>query len=207
MSILQGLLGLAFFIGVAWLLSEQRDRVQVRWIIAGLGIQWSLALLLLKVPLIQGLFVPLSDGVNALQAATAAGTHFVFGYLTGEATPFDILHPEHSFIFAFQVLPLVLVVSALSALLFHWRILPPIIHGFSWLLRRSFGIGGALGFSTAANVFVGMVEAPLLIRPYLAHLSRGELFAVMVAGMATVAGTVMVFYASILGEIIPNAMG
>lgn len=207
MPILQSLFGLTVLVAVTWLLSESRRHVRPRHVAAGLGIQLVMAVLLLKVPFVHDLFVPLGDVVVALQRATEAGTAFVFGYLGGGGTPFDIHHPEHAFILAFQALPLVLVISALSALLFHWRILQPVIHAFSWVLQKSFGIGGALGFSTAANVFVGMTEAPLLIRPYLASLSRSELFAVMVGGMATVAGTVMVFYASLLAPVIPDAVG
>jgi CNT family concentrative nucleoside transporter len=110
-------------------------------------------------------------------------------------------------VLAFRALPLVLVISALSALLFHWRILPLVVRAFSKLLQKAMGIGGAVGVSTAANVFVGMVEAPLFIRPYLRNLGRGELFMVMTCGMATVAGTVMVLYASVLGSVVPDALG
>jgi len=207
MTIIQSLLGLAIFIAIAWMMSEQRHLVRPRIIIAGVGIQFILALLLLKIPIIHDVFTPLSEVVAAVQKATQAGSSFIFGYLGGGDTPYDLTHPQNSFILAFQALPLILVMSALSALLFHWRILPPIIHAFSWLLRKSLGIGGALGLSSAANILVGMIEAPLLIRPYLASLTRSELFAVMVGGMATIAGTVMVFYASILGGVIPDAMG
>src|SRR5229473_2665585 len=97
---------------------------------------------------------------------------------------------------ALNALPLVLVVSALSALLFYWRVLPWIVKVFSFLLQKTMGVGGAIGLSSAANVFVGMVEAPLIVRPYIRNMSRGELFILMSCGMATVAGTVMALYAS-----------
>jgi CNT family concentrative nucleoside transporter len=97
--------------------------------------------------------------------------------------------------------------SVLTTLLFYWRVLPPIVRGFSWALERTLGIGGAVGLSTAANIFVGMVEAPLFIRPYLARLTRGELFIVMTGGMAGIAGTVFVLYATILRPVIPDAAG
>jgi len=203
----QGILGIMLFITIAWAMSEQRHLVRTQTIVAGLTIQFILALILLKVPTVQALFTPLSAMVEVLQEATQAGTSFVFGYLGGGENPFDASKPHNSFILAFQALPLLLVMSALSALLFHWRILQPIIHSFSWLLQKTLGIGGALGLSSAANVLIGMIEAPLLIRPYLERLSRSELFAVMVGGMATIAGTVMVLYASILGNTIPDAMG
>src|SRR5213078_2879255 len=112
-----------------------------------------------------------------------------------------------SFVLAFRALPLVLVVSALSALLFHWRVLPWIVRGFSLVLEKTMGIGGAVGLSAAANVFVGMVEAPLVVKPYLARLSRSELFMTMVCGMATIAGTVMALYGAILGPVVPDAIG
>jgi CNT family concentrative nucleoside transporter len=102
---------------------------------------------------------------------------------------------------------LVLVVSALSALLFHWRILPMLVRAFSWLLRRTLQVGGAVGVGAAANIFIGMVEAPLLVRPYLRQMSRGELFIVMTCGMSTIAGTVLVLYAAILRDIIPDPLG
>jgi len=101
----------------------------------------------------------------------------------------------------------VLVISALSAVLYHWRVLPWIVRGFSWCLQRSLGIGGAAGLGAAANIFVGMIEAPLFIRPYLLALSRAELFMLMTCGMATIAGTVMVLYASVLTPVLPDALG
>jgi CNT family concentrative nucleoside transporter len=172
-----------------------------------LALQIAFALVLLKLPIAQSAFLSLNDMVLAVQRATQAGTELVFGYIGGGATPFETAYPQNSFVLAFQALPLILVMSALSALLFHWRVLPLMVRGFAWLLRRTIGTGGALGLGAAANVFVGMTEAPLLIRPYLAELSRSALFALMTCGMATVAGTVMVLYAGILSEAIPDAMG
>ena len=131
----------------------------------------------------------------------------MFGYLGGGLPPFETSGPGSTFVLAFRALPLILVVSALSALLFYWRVLPWLVRAMSLLLEKTLGVGGAVGLSTAANVFVGMVEAPLLVRPYLARLTRGELFIVMTCGMAGVAGTVMVLYASILTAIVPAAMG
>jgi CNT family concentrative nucleoside transporter len=199
--------GLLALVAVAWLFSEDRRRLPIRLIIAGLGLQLALAAFLLKLPQVKGLFLRLNDLVEALQEATQAGTSLVFGYLGGGAAPFDLAYPQNAFVFAFRALPLILVVSALSALLFHWHILPAVVRGFAWALRRTLGIGGALGLGAAANIFVGMVEAPLIIRPYLARLSRAELFALMTTGMATIAGTVMVLYAGILSPVVPDAMG
>ncbi len=204
---MQSILGLAVLIGIAWLLSERRAAFSLREALVAVAIQFGLALLLLKAPPFQALFLTLNDAILALDRATTAGTSFVFGYLGGADAPFLKEAGGSDFILAFRALPLILVISALSALLFYWRILPLLVTGLAWLLQRAMGIGGALGLATAANIFVGMVEAPLLIKPWLARMSRGELFAVMTCGMATIAGTVMVLYASILGGVIPDAMG
>ncbi|MFB1489671.1 MULTISPECIES: NupC/NupG family nucleoside CNT transporter [unclassified Thiocapsa] len=206
-STLQPLLGLVVIVGLAWLLSERPHAVRPRLVVAGLALQIALALLLLKLPIAQASFLALTDLVLAVQRATHAGTELVFGFLGGGAAPFETRYPQNSFVLAFQALPLILVMSALSALLFHWRVLPLLVRGFAWLLQRTMGTGGALGLGAAANVFVGMTEAPLLIRPYLAGLSRSALFALMTCGMATVAGTVMVLYAGILADTVPDAMG
>lgn len=203
----QSAVGIAGLVGIAWLLSEQRRLVSWRIIAAGLIVQFLLALLLLKFPPSQALFLGLTRLVDAVQAATITGTSFVFGYVGGGRSPFAVTDPGAGFVLAFQALPLVLLMSALSALLYHWRILPLVVKAFSRLLERSMGLGGAVGVSSAANAFVGMVEAPLLIRPYLAKLSRGELFVVMTGGMATIAGTMMVLYATFLTGVIPDPIG
>lgn len=203
----QSAVGIAGLVAIAWLLSEQRRLVSWRIIAAGLIVQFLLALLLLKFPPSQALFLGLTRLVDAVQAATIAGTSFVFGYVGGGRSPFAVTDPGAGFVLAFQALPLVLLMSALSALLYHWRILPLVVKVFSRLLERSMGLGGAVGVSSAANAFVGMVEAPLLIRPYLAKLSRGELFVVMTGGMATIAGTMMVLYATFLAGVIPDPIG
>jgi CNT family concentrative nucleoside transporter len=205
--ILHSAAGLAILLGLAWAMSENRRRPPWRIVAAGLALQITFAALLLKAPALQGFFLALNDGLLAMERATQAGTSFVFGYLGGGTLPFAATGAGTSFVLAFRALPLILVVSALSALLFYWRILPWAVRAMSMLLERTMGVGGAVGLSTAANVFVGMVEAPLLIRPYLRVLSRGELFIVMTCGMAGVAGTVMILYASILGPVVPSAMG
>jgi len=199
-----GFLALAAF---AWGLSENRWAVRPKLVAAGLLLQVGLGALLLKFPPSKDFFLALNRAILSLEEATGAGTSFVFGYLGGGPFPGEVTHPAASFVLAFRALPLVLVMSALSSLLFYWRVLPLVVRGFSWVLERSLGVGGALGLSAAANVFVGMVEAPLLVRPYLRDLSRGELFAVMTCGMATIAGTVLALYASILRTVIPDVVG
>jgi CNT family concentrative nucleoside transporter len=203
---LHAIAGIAGLLALAWLASEKRAAIPWRAVTGGLALQLALALLLLKLPLAKDFFLWLNDVLVSLEKATQAGTSFVFGYLGGGKPPFAETDPGSSFILAFRALPLVLVVSALSALLFHWRILPAIVRGISWLLERSMRVGGVVGLSTAANVFVGMVEAPLFVRPYLARVSRGEMFAIMAGGMASIAGTVLFLYASILGKVLPDAV-
>jgi len=203
----QGLVGLVGIVALAWGISERRGAVPWRYVGIGLALQLVIALILLKLPYVQYAFIALNFAVQALQDATREGASFVFGYLAGGPAPFEIIEPNNMFILAFRALPLILVVSALSAILFHWRILPAIVDGVGWALRRSMGVGGALAVGSAANIFVGMVEAPLLIRPYLKRITRAELFALMTMGMATIAGTVMVIYATVLETVIPNAMG
>jgi CNT family concentrative nucleoside transporter len=207
MQTLQSALGALGLLAMAWAISEGRSAVSIKRIILGLAITLALAALCLKAPPIRAAFAAANAPVEAVAAATRAGTAFVFGYLGGGPLPFEPKLPGSEFVLAFQALPLVLVMSVLTTLLFYWRILPPIVRGFSWLLERTLGVGGAVGLSTAANVFVGMVEAPLFIRPYLAHLTRSELFMVMTGGMAGIAGTVLVLYATIVGPLVPDAAG
>jgi len=204
---LQSAFGILVFLALVWLFSEDRARVPWRTLLTGIVLQFVLAGLLLWLPPFQLLFMGLNDLLLALEQATREGTSFVFGYLGGDELPFEESQEGTSFILAFRALPLVLLISALSALLFYWGILPLIVRGLSRLLQRAMGIGGALALGTVTNVFVGMVEAPLLVRPYLKEMTRSELFALMVTGMATIAGTVMVLYASILSAVLPDAMG
>ena len=162
---------------------------------------------ILRLPTVRAAFDAMNDALLALETATRAGTTVVFGLLGGGALPYAEKAAGACFVLAFQALPIVLVMSALSALLFHWRVLPFLVRLMSMLLEKTFGVGGAVGMSTAANVFVGMVEAPLLVRPYLARVSRGELFVILSAGRAGVAGTVMALYAGIIGPRLPDALG
>ena len=207
MAAVQPFLGLAVLVGFAWLIGENRRAFPWRTVAIGLAAQLALALLLLRLPAAQAAFARLNDVVLALQTATEAGTTLVFGFLGGGPTPFEETHPGAAFVLAFRALPLVLLMSALSALLYHWRVLPWVVRGFAWALSRGLGIGGAASFATAGNVFVGNVEAPLLIRPYLDRLDRADLFVVMTAGMATIAGTVFALYATLLRDVVPDAAG
>jgi concentrative nucleoside transporter, CNT family len=203
----RGLGGIVALLALAWLLSEDRRRIPWRTVAGGVALQFALAFLLIWLPPAAHALLLLNRAVDALQRATDAGTQFVFGYLAGPPLPFVETHPGASFILAFQALPLVLVISALASLLFHWGVLQQVLRAFAWLLRRWLGVGGALALGAAVHVFVGMIEAPLLVRPWLARMQRGELFALMSCGMAGIAGTVMVIYATFLGPVIPNALG
>jgi len=205
--VVHSLIGFFLLHVIAWAFSENRRIVAWRPVVAGMLLTLGLGILLLKVPLFKEIFFLLNDALNALERATREGTSFVFGFLGGGPLPFPETYPGASFVLAFRALPLVLVVSALSALLFHWRVLPWIVRMFSLLLQKTMGVGGAIGLSSAANVFVGMVEAPLIVKPYIRNMSRSELFILMSCGMATVAGTVMALYASILFKVVPDALG
>ena len=204
---MRGLLGIAVILLLAWGLSEDRARVPWRVVVVGVLLQFTLALVFLRLPPARAAFLLLNRAVEGLQSATEAGTGFVFGYLGGGQLPFAETRPGASFIFAFRALPLVLVISALATLLFYWGVLQRVVQAFAWMLRRAVGVGGPLGLGAAVHIFVGHIEAPLLIRPYLMRLARGELFALMSCGMAGIAGTVMVLYATLVGSVIPNALG
>jgi len=199
------------FIGIAVLFSEQRRMLNWQLLAAGLGLQFLVAFVMFRFELLQELLNALNRVVIAIADATETGSLFLFGYLGGDpsnvAYPFSIDNPEATVILAFRILPLILIFTVLSAILWHFRILPVIVRGFSVVLRRAMGVSGAVGLSAAANIFIGMVESPALIRPYIKGLTRSELFVVMSCGMATIAGTVMVLYSVILGEVIDNALG
>ena len=209
--VLQALLGIGVFVAIAIVLGEQRTLPGWRLLIAGLGLQFLFAFAVFNLNFLQQLLGLINSGVNAVVNATESGTLFIFGYLGGDplnvAYPFSISEPGATMILAFRVLPLILMFTVLSAILWHYRVLPIIIKGFSVVLRKSLKLSGAVGFSSAANIFIGMVESPALIRPYIAVLTRSELFVVMSCGMATIAGSVMVFYSIILQGTLDDPLG
>jgi len=201
----QSAFGIFALLAISWIVSEDRRGVAWRQAGAALVVTLATAVVLLKVPVVTRAFAAINNAVDAIAAANKAGMSFVFGYLGGGELPFELKVPGAEFVLALQALPVVLLMSVLTTLLFHWRILPPVVRAFSWVLERTLKVGGAVGLSTAANIFLGMVEAPLFIRPYLASLTRSELFIVMTGGMAGIAGTVLVIYATLLGPIVPDA--
>ena len=203
-SILQAILGLSVFLFFSWLISENRRNVNFKFTFIGISAQFILAFLIMKIDIINKAFLLISRGIGTLKDATCEATKFVFGYLGGGTVPFLIDDSASTFIFAFQALPMLIVISAISMLLFHWRILPFLVRGFSLVLQRTLNVGGALGVCAAAKVFLGQTEAPLLIRPYFTKLSRSELFSVMTAGMATTSASIMVVYSTILENTVDN---
>jgi len=203
----QSLVGILFVIAVAWGLSEEKRRFPWRLVLGAIAVQALLVVALFGFPAMQAVLDGVNAGVDGLAAATRRGTQFVFGYLGGGEQPYAIANQDALFVFAFEVLPLILVISSLSALLWHWKVLKWITHGFGILFQRTMGLGGASALAVAANIFLGMIESPIVIRAYLDKLSRSELFLMMVVGLATVAGSTMVAYAAILRGTLDNAAG
>jgi CNT family concentrative nucleoside transporter len=203
---LQSLLGLVVIVAACWGLSENRKAFPWRLAFGAIAVQAALVLALFN-PASQTILQGVNNAVGGLTVASAKGAQFVFGYLAGGDQPYSVENPPALFTFAFNVLPMILVISALSALLWHWKILKWITHGFGILFQRTMGLGGASALAVAANIFLGMVESPIVIRAYLDKLTRSELFLMMVVGLATVAGSTMVAYAAILAPVMQNAAG
>ena len=201
LSITQIIIGFTGLIIIAIPFSENFRIINFKYIVYGILAQIVLAAILLKIPIIISAFELLGNGVIILQEATIEGASFVFGY-----PPSDLDTPYRSLLetFAFGVLPYIIVMACVSAILWYWGILPFIVNLISKACQKLFNIGGPVGLGAAANVFVGQVEAPLLIRPYVSNLSNKELLILMTAGMATVAGSVMVALISILDTSFAN---
>ena len=204
---MQAIVGVFLLVALAYSLSENRPGVAWRAVAVGIGLQFVLAVVLLKVPVVSQVLLGANKFVVAIEAATTAGTVFLFGFLGGGDVPFLMQNADEPYLFAFRVLPQIIIFSVIVAVLWHWRILPLFVKGLGWLLRKTMRVGGAVGTAGAASLFLGMVEAPLVIRAYLARLSRSEFFTVMTLGMSTVAGSVLVLYASVLQDLIPGIVG
>jgi CNT family concentrative nucleoside transporter len=205
----RSLLAVLAIIVICWLLSENKRRFPFLLTVGALTLQAGLVLVMFALPNSEAVLRGVNAAVDGLASATDQGTTFVFGYLGGSAEqqPFAIEREGNLFIFGFRVLPLILVISALSALLWHWRILKWITQGFGFIFERTMGLSGPSALAVAANIFMGMVESPIVIRAYLDRLTRAELFLMMVVGLATVAGSTMVAYAIMLQDVLPNAAG
>ena len=203
---LQSLIGIAGIMLFCWVLSENRGRFPFRLMVGSLLVQGLLVLVLFGLPQARGVLGAVNAGVEALGSATQSGTTFVFGYLAGQAdAPYALTRPQAVFVFAFRVLPVILVVCALSSLLWHWKILKWITRGFGFLFQKTLGLRGPPALATAATIFMGQVEGPIFIRAYLDRLTRSELFTLMAVGLACVSGSTMVAYVTILKDILPNA--
>lgn len=203
----RSMLGYLVLLFIAWLCSRNRRRIPWRTVAAGSLLQLAIAVAMFKLPLFRAFFLALNKVAMALEEATMAGTSFVFGYLGGGPLPFSEATPGGAYVFAFRALPMIIVVAALAALLYYWRILPVVVRGFSFVLRKTMGIGGALGVGASSTIFLGMVEGPLVVRPYLSLMTKSEMFSLMTCGLACIAGTVLVVYAGLLRAIIPDSLG
>jgi len=201
----RSLFGIVFILGCAWLISSGRTRVPYRAVATALGIQASIGILIFSIPGLRESLANLTQGIAALQEATLQGTQFAFGYLAGGPAPFEATSPDNGFILAFQVLPVIIVISTLAAVFWHWGILELICRGLGYVFKRILGLSGPASLGAAASVFLGMVEAPMVIRPYLARLPKADILLVMSAAMATVAGTMMAVYIALLLPKIPEA--
>ena len=204
---LQSVLGLSVIVFSCALFSSNRAAISPMLVLKSVGLQFLFAVILIKLPASQHLFWFLNQGIEVLQEATLAGTSFIFGFIGGGPLPYVETIEHGSVVLAFQTLPMIIVISVLSGLLIYWRILPLILRLMSLLLEKTLNVGGAAGLAIAANAFLGMVEAPLLIKPYLSRLNSSEFFAVMIAGMATIAGSMMAIEAAIISHVLPNAVG
>ncbi len=205
----RGVIGLAVLLGLAWAISENREaRPSWRWIAGALALQGALALVVVRVPFVWDLMGYANSAVQAIEQATLVGSSYMFGYLGGASVPFELADgAAPPLVIAFQILPLVIVFSALAALLWHWGVLRAAVSGLSFLLRRSLGVSGVVGLSGGANMFLGIVESPLVVRAYFAKMSRAELFQVMALAMATISGAILILYATTLSRTVPDAVG
>lgn len=199
--------GIFALVAVAWVLSTDRRRLNLRCIAFGVGLQLVLALIVFWAPGSRGAFLWLNDAVGDLFKAASAGQWFIFGRLSlgpGEVGPGG--ETSLGFFLAFKALPVIIFFAALMALLYHWRIMPLIIRGFAWLFTRLMRVSGAESLCAASNIFVG-IESATTVRPYLAEMTRSELCTILTAGMATIASSVLFVYASFLDNVFPTIAG
>lgn len=198
----RALIGIVVIYAIAFVLSERRSAFPWKLVVGATVMQFAFALLLFGVPPVRDALFSANVVVDALEEATRQGTGFVFGYVGDNSqfaeNPTIIPGESPPPLFFFQILPIVIVVAALSAMLWHWNILKWITKGFAFIFQRLMGIGGATSLAVSANVFMGMTEAPVLVRPYLKGMTRSELFVLMTAGFATIAGSVLIIYVNFL---------
>lgn len=194
----RALIGIILIYGLCWVLSEKRKLFPWKIVLGATAMQFAFALILFGIPFIKDILLKANALVDGLQNATRAGTSFVFGYVGDNVAASELIGGSAPPLFFFQILPIIIVVAALSAILWHWHILRWITNGFAFVFRRGMGLGGATSLAVSANVFMGMTEAPVLIRPYIKGMTRSELLIMMTAGFATIAGSVLVVYGAFL---------
>lgn len=199
----RAIIGLFVITGIAWLLSENKRKFPWKIVVGAVVMMYAFTLLLFGVPIIRAGLDSVNSGINVLIAATREGTAFVFGPVIGDQAKWEQLVGAPGPIFIFQLLPLVIVIGSLSAILWHWGVLKIITNGFAFIFQRTMGMGGPTSLSVAANIFMGQTEAPLLIKPYLKVMTRSELLIVMATGFATIAGSVLVVYVTLLRDTLP----
>ncbi|MAE73306.1 MAG: nucleoside:proton symporter [Bdellovibrionaceae bacterium] len=204
---IQAVAGIGFFTFLAFALSESRRHVKLRTVVTAIALQFAFGLILFHLPVVKDTLYLINGLVQALDQATKAGSGFVFGYLGGAELPYKEVRPGSSMVIAFQILPIIIVVSALSALLFYWGVLQKVIQLLSFVLQRTLKTSGLLAFIVSSSVFLGIIEAPLLVKPYLKSLTRSQMFLLIVSGMSTIAGTVMALYAGVLSPVMQDAAG
>jgi len=205
--IIQSLIGIVTLIFIAIPFSESIQKIKVKFIIYALLIQISLAFILLEIPFISSFFDVMSMAVESLRLSAIEGSSFVFGYLGGGDAPFEVSNNQNLPIFAFTFLPMLIFLSALSALLWHWKILPFLIKLLAKLFEKPLDAKGPIGLAASANIFLGQLEAPLLIKPYLNKMNQRDLLIIMTVGMSTIAGSVMVLYITWLDDKFTGVIG
>jgi len=189
------LLGIVSFLGLAWVMSSNRRQIPWRVVAWGMGLQLIIGLVVFRTPLGQGLFEAANVAIAKLNEFAGEGARLVFGVLAEKESMENVFGPGKGVIFVIVIPATIIFVSALSSLLYHWRVLPWVVTGIAWVMRRTMRTSGSETLATAANVFMGQTEAPLVVKPYLGGMTSSELMALMVGGMATIAGGVAAAYA------------
>ncbi len=198
MSIIRGLIGILFLLGIAYLLSTHKKAIRWKTILIGLVLQFVLAFGVLRVELVKSFFNILGSFFTSVLEFTESGSAFLFGNLI------NVNEPAIGYVFAFQILPTIVFFSALTSILYYLGVVQKIVSGLAWLLTKTLKISGAESLSVAGNIFLGQTEAPLLIKAYLSKMNRSEIMLVMTGGMATVAGGVLASYVGFLGGTDPE---
>lgn len=208
----RALLGIAMIFVIAWGLSENKKAFPWKIVLGAIALQFTFALLFFGVPKLFGMESIFGSGaepnpvIKTLEDATRAGTSFVFGYVGDNQAAGALMDGSPPPQFFFQILPIIIVVAALSAILWHWHILRWITRAFAFVFRKTMGLGGATSLAVSANVFMGMTEAPVLVKPYIKGMTRSELFILMTTGFATIAGSVLIIYTTFLEGQLTNPL-